>query len=90
MTDATVTISATRLAELEAAEAKVNARKEKSLARLAAYKEQHPESNLACVKRHIEKNRDAYNARRRELNRLKREGMVKGTALNPPENPRHE
>jgi len=52
-----VMISAARLAELEAAEAKIAKQREK---------------NKELVHQCIDKNREAYNARRRELYRLKK------------------
>ena len=59
----------------------------------AAYNKAHPEKALERVKRHIEKDRDAYNARRRERRRLAKEaaGGLITPAVNPPDlNPGHE
>jgi hypothetical protein len=85
-----VTISAARLAELEAAAAAVETLKAKlhkrnhcDSERLKAYKEAKPylfaASSIESSKRYKEKNRDAYNARRRELYRLKKGCAVDGT-----------
>ena len=73
----TVTISAARLQELEALEAKIKAKNEKDTQRLNAYNDAHPEKRTARVLRHIEKDRDAYNARRRERRRLAKEAAAK-------------
>jgi len=70
----TVLISAARLAELEALEAKATARNEQKLAALKKYNKEHPEKAAARAKRFKELNRDVYNARRRELYRLKKAG----------------
>lgn len=85
---ATTTITVERLQELEAAEAAASILKEKlkkrnhsDLARINAYNKAHPEKVLARVKRHIEKDRDAYNARRRERRRLAKEAAA---AAKPP------
>lgn len=76
-----VTIPAARLAELEAQVAalseKLTKRNHSNLERLKAFKEANPEkaaaASTASAKRYKERNREAYNARRRELRRLKRE-----------------
>lgn len=75
-----VTITAERLKALEAIEAKVKARNSKDVKRLNEYNNAHPEKSLARVLRHIEKDRDAYNARRRERRRLAKEAA----AAKPP------
>jgi len=92
----TVLISVTRLKELEAAAAAIPILKEKLMKanhcdteRLNAYNKAHPEKNAERVKRHIEKDRDAYNAKRRERRRLKREAaeakeVETDKAANPP------
>jgi hypothetical protein len=96
----TVTITVERLKELEAAAAAVPILREKlkkanhsDPARVNAYNKAHPEKALERVKRHIEKDRDAYNARRRERRRLAKEaaaGLIT-PAVNPPDlNPGHE
>jgi len=69
-----VLISAARLAELEALEAKVSARNEQKLIALKKYNKEHPEKTAERVRRFKELNRDAYNARRRELYHLKKAG----------------
>ncbi len=68
-----VTITAARLAELEAAAAKAMELKEKlhkrnnnNPERLAAYDKANPDKRKERKKRYIENNRDAINARRRE------------------------
>jgi len=78
-----VTITAGRLKELEAAAAAVPILKEKLKKanhsdpdRINAYNKAHPEKVLERVKRHIEKDRDAYNARRRERRRLAKEAAA--------------
>jgi hypothetical protein len=95
-----VTITAERLKELEAAAAAVPILKEKLKKanhsdpdRINAYNKAHPEKVLERVKRHIEKDRDAYNARRRERRRLAKEAAAAAAApagglitpaVNPP------
>ena len=78
-----VTITAARLQELEAAAAAVLVLKEKlkkanhsDPARVNAYNKAHPEKAAERVRRHIEKDRDAYNARRRERRRLAKEAAA--------------
>lgn len=71
-----VTIPAARLAELEELAAFARKIKERNAAELSRVKTQdksHPEKVAARVKRYKDKDRAAYNARRRELYRLKRE-----------------
>ena len=76
----TVTITLERLKELEAAAAELPILKERfkkanhsDITRLNAYNKAHPEKVLERTKRYKDKDRDAYNARRRELRRLKKE-----------------
>jgi hypothetical protein len=76
-----VTISVERLKELEAAAAAIPVLKEKlkkanhcDIDKINAYNKAHPEKAAERSKRCKEKNREAYNARRRELYRLKKEG----------------
>jgi hypothetical protein len=84
-----VTIPAARLAELEAAvdslRSKLAKRNHSDPERLKACKEANPElfaaSSAASSKRFKEKNRDAYNARRRELYRLKKGGSGQGPTV---------
>ncbi len=71
-TEQTVTISAARLAELEAAEAKLKARKAAGLEDLKKFAEAHPENAKERYKRYVEKNKEAINARRRELYKQKK------------------
>ena len=75
-----VTISAARLATLEQQVADLQARLAKrnhsNLERLKAYREANPEaaaaSTAAAAKRYKETHREEYNARRRELRRLRK------------------
>ena len=94
-----VTITVARLAELEAAEKRLAKRNHSNLERLRAYAEANPEKvaalNAASSKRYKEAHREEYNARRRELRRLKKEAAAAQTgtvnaATAPPENPRHQ
>ena len=85
-----VTISAERLKELEAAAAAIPILKEKlkkanhcDIDKINAYNKAHPEKVLERVKRYQEKNRDAYNARRRELRKLKKEAGETNPVVNP-------
>jgi hypothetical protein len=74
-----VTIPAARLAELEALAAVAREAKAKQTERLASIVERYkqtPETVLARVKRYQDKNRDAYNARRRELRQIKKEAAA--------------
>lgn len=71
-----VQITAERLKALEAIEAKVKAQQAQDLKRLAAYDKAHPDKVLERVKRYQNKDRDAYNARRRELRRLAKAAAV--------------
>ena len=70
----TVLISAARLAELEALEAKANAEKTERIEYLRKKDKAAPEHVRARVKRYQDKDRTAYNARRRELYRQKKAG----------------
>lgn len=79
----TVTISVARLQELEAAAAAAATLKERlkkanhcDPERLKAYNKAHPEKAAERSKRYKERNREAYNARRRELRRLKKEAAA--------------
>jgi len=76
----TVTISAARLQELEAMEAKIKVQQAKDLQRLIKHDKAHPERVLERVKRYQNKDRDAYNARRRERRRLAKEAAAPGAA----------
>lgn len=82
-TEPTVTITASRLAELEAAaqqahelKQKLDKRNNNNLERLTAYNQAHPEKAAERVKKCIEKNRDAINARRRERYKQKKLGQT--------------
>lgn len=92
-TPPTVTIPATHLAALEAEIASLKARLAKrthhNISSLREYDATHPEKNAERVRRHREKNRDAYNARRREQRRLKKAAVGGETdaSITPPENP---
>lgn len=73
LAEVTVTITAARLAELEAAEAKAAELKEKlykrnnnNPERLAAYNKANPDKQRERTLRYIENNRETINARRRE------------------------
>jgi hypothetical protein len=71
-----VTIPAARLAELEELAAfalKVKAQQAARLAKLNERNKATPEAISKRVKKWQDANREAYNARRRELRRLKRE-----------------
>lgn len=80
-----VTITAERLKELETLEAKVKAKNEQKRIELQKYTDT-PEKRLERVMRHIEKDRDAYNARRRERRRLAKEAAA---AAKPPADGQH-
>jgi hypothetical protein len=76
----TVTITVERLKELEKYEAKAKAKIEKTIASLKKY-EDTPEKKLERMNRYINKDRDAYNAKRREKRRLAKEAAA---AVKPP------
>ena len=82
-TDEMVLVSAARLRELEETvtqlKEKLNKRNHNNTERLKEYRRTHPEVNAEGVKRWKEKNREAYNARRRELYRQKKEAAAAGT-----------
>ncbi len=75
-----VTITAARLAELEAAEARLAKRNHSNLERLRAYREANPEKAVAettaAAKRWYERNREEYNAKRREKRRQAKEAAA--------------
>lgn len=79
-----VTIPARRLAELEEQvtdlQARLAKRNNSNLGRLRAYAEANPEKmsaqSAARAKRYKEAHREEYNARRRELRRLKKEAAA--------------
>lgn len=72
----TVTITKERLAELEKYEARIKAKNAKDAKRVIEYQKEHPEINLQRVNKHIDKDRDAYNAKRREKRRLAKEAAA--------------
>ena len=88
-------------AEYEALKEKLYKRTHNNPDRINAYNKAHPEKVLARAHKYINKDRDAYNARRRERRRLKKEaaataengltatsGSTTAMAVNPPnENP---
>lgn len=71
-----------RIAELEAEVAELKARLEKrmnnNLERLREYRKANPEKVTEATKRWKETNRDAYNARRRELYQQKKAAVFPG------------
>ena len=67
-----VTIPAARLAELEALEAKITTTNTERFEYLRNKDKANPEKVRERVKRYKDKDRTAYNARRRELRRLKK------------------
>ena len=85
MTDDTVTISVARLHELEQYEARFFAKTASDIERLREYDRTHPERSLERVKRYQAKNRDAYNARQRELKQLRKN--AKAAAATATESP---
>jgi len=79
----TVTITVERLKELEKYEARIKAKNAKDTIRLMEYDKAHPEKVLERTKRYKDKDRDAYNARRRELRKLKKEAAAEAAAKTP-------
>lgn len=79
-TEPMVTIPARRLAELEAAEARLTKRNHSNIERLKAYKEANPNREESPsnerVKRWYERNREEYNAKRREKRRQAKEAAT--------------
>jgi len=80
MEEETVTISVSRLKELEQASAllatvqeKLNKRMNNNVERLRHYDVTNPDKRMERTKRSQTKNREAQNERRRELYRLKKE-----------------
>ena len=74
-----VTITLERLQELEKYESKIKAKNAKDTIRLMEYDKAHPEKVLERAKKYQDKNREAYNARRRELRKLKKEAAAAET-----------
>lgn len=79
-----VLVDATRLAKLEALEARARAQQVKDFERLRA--SDTTEKKQERVRRHRDKDRDAYNAKQRERRRFVKEQKV--AALAAEENPR--
>lgn len=75
-----VSISAARLAELEAAEAKVAKQREKNKEARRGYEQAHPDKSVARYTRWYASNREEINARRREKRRLKKEAAAAAAA----------
>jgi len=73
-----VTISAERLAKLEALEAKKKAREAITLQSARAFDKAHPDRPVARAKASYYKNRDAINERRRAEYRKKKEAGAAG------------
>ena len=71
-----VTIPAARLAELEALAAKVNEKKIARIEHLRALDKTDTEQMLERTRRYRNKDRAAFNARRRELYRKKKEAAA--------------
>ena len=76
-----VLISAARLKE--EAEIRLTNKNKRAIERLQKYNKEHPEKVAERVKRHVDKNRASYNARRRELYRLKKAVAAKGVGDSP-------
>lgn len=75
-----VLISAARLAELEAAAAKVAKQREKNKEARREYEQTHPEKSVARYTRWYAANREEINARRREKRRLEKEAAAAAEA----------
>ncbi len=71
--DSVTTISVQELEELKRKAAKHDIRTKKAVERIERFNKENPNNAKERVARYVEKNRDAYNARRRELYRLKKE-----------------
>ena len=67
-------------AEYEALKEKLYKRTHNNPDRINAYNKAHPEKVLARAHKYINKDRDAYNARRRERYRLKKEAEAAAAA----------
>jgi hypothetical protein len=67
-------------AEYEALKEKLKKRMFSNPDRINAYNKAHPEKVLARAHKYINKDRDAYNARRRERYRLKKEAEAAAVA----------
>lgn len=75
-----VTITAARLAELEAAEARLKEQRAKNISKLNKFKEANPErvaeASSERLKRWYTTNREEYNAKRREKYRIAKESAA--------------
>lgn len=78
----TVTITKERLQELEALEAKVKEKNIQTRQKLQQYTDT-PEKKLERMNRYINKDREAYNAKRREKRRLAKEAAAAATPKAP-------
>jgi hypothetical protein len=77
--DGVTTISVQELEELKAKAAKAETYSEqhkKGLDRLHKHDKEHPEKVNERMRKYLNKNREAYNARRRELRRLKKDAAA--------------
>ena len=81
-----VLVDATRLAKLEALEARAHAQQVKDFERLRA--SDTTEKKQERVRRHRDKDRDAYNAKQRERRRIVKEQKVAALAAEAEEKPR--
>lgn len=83
-----VTISAARLAELEAAEKRLAKRNHSNLERLRAYNEANPFKAADATERSMKwyaRNREEYNAKRREKRRQAKEAAAAAAVASPVE-----
>ena len=87
----TVTITVERLKELEAAAARLShveerlrKRNHNNVDRINAYNKAHPDKVAERYRKHVEKDRDSYNAKRRERYRQRKEAATATTAAEPP------
>lgn len=78
-----VTVSKERLVQLEALEAKLKKKNAAKHIELQKYTDTPIKKN-ARVMRHIDKDRDAYNARRRERRRLAKEAAAAEAPTSTP------
>jgi len=76
-----VLIDPIHLAKLTKMEAKARAKTENDLKRLNDYKQKHPEKAAEYSKRYLDKNREAYNARQRELRKIRKEKKLAEKAI---------
>jgi Na+/phosphate symporter len=76
-----VTIPAARLAELEALESQITKKKTERIEHLRAVDKEKADRVLERTKRYRNKDRDAYNARRRALYKQKKEAAAATTQV---------